>query len=202
MALRKNKKPKRPAAKQEKRRGTAKRTTVQNSAVKGRTAVKKSAVRKSAARKKTVALVGSINALFGGPNQTGHFGRVPIGGPKPVLWSTTPLPAGERLLVFTFNPEAGHRSAMPELVLTTTGPFRVQSTQFGAPPPSRSIVVAVAAVVESVAMIFFEPTRLARQKGTLTIRVKRAELTGTFTKGVAFPLVGTGTNTPPPASNP
>jgi hypothetical protein len=139
--------------------------------------------------------IGSINGSFFSPfgaqdlDQSGKFGTVAIGGPVPVAWTGTAqtLPAGERMLNFTFNAVAGDSNKVPEITLKTTGPFELWD---GFHPVTKTITLAMAAGGGQLCYIILNPQKAGKQKGDLTLKVKDVELTGTFKNGTAFKLSG------------
>jgi hypothetical protein len=150
-------------------------------------ATKKSA-KKGAKNNKTI---GSVNAIFQDSGLTGDFGSVVVGGPTPVQWiGSNTLPAGERLLIIVFDPNANHLADGCQVSLKTTGPFQIWTGQNSA--PSNSLVLLLPAAQSSFNYLICKPKKPGKAKGTLTISAKNVLLTGPFKNGAAFPLKGTG----------
>jgi hypothetical protein len=150
------------------------------------------------AKKKKAPLVGNIEGQFtdwtGTTPQTGDFGNVQVGGPPVMTFPPPPAtpPPGQRAVGFSFQPSVGHNNALPQVTLRTTGPFGLW-TGVNTARTSKLVRMALGATSYGFCYIFFQPKRIGKLRGTLTVSTKRVSLTGTFRNNGAFALHGVST---------
>jgi hypothetical protein len=148
--------------------------------------------------KKKLPLVGSVEGQFtdwsGTTLQTGAFGSVQVGGPPVMPFPTPPAtpPPGQRAVGFSFQPSVGHKNALPEVTLRTTGPFGLW-TGVNVAQTSKLVRLPLGGDAYGFCYIFFQPKRLGKLRGSLTVSTKRVTLTGTFRNNGAFALHGVST---------